>query len=91
MTVIVIVPIVLNSLQFIVQDMFLKKSDFEITDMDVLKKFYCSNDNEDLDVSLTKDKENTVELEIETAAPSSVRPVNEKVAVNIDEEAKHDN
>lgn len=73
-----IIPIILNSLQFIVQDMFLKKSDFEITDMDILKKFYCTHDNEDLDISLTRSREGTLELDTGTAVPSSSKPKLEK-------------
>ncbi len=47
------VPIVMNSLQFVIQDTFLKKSDFEITDVDIMRKYYDCTDLEDLETSLT--------------------------------------
>ena len=73
-TVIVLVPIILNSIQFIIQDMFLKKNDFEITDIDILKTFYSSIQNEELDISFTgvKDNNGGTELDSRTAVPSSV-------------------
>ena len=73
-TVIVLVPIILNSIQFIIQDMFLKKNDFEITDIDILKTFYSSIQNEELDISFTgvKDNNASTELDSRTAVPSSV-------------------
>ena len=65
-------PIVLNSIQFIIQDMFLKKNDFEITDMDILKTYYCTTQNEDLDVSLTAGKGENPGIDLKTAVPGSV-------------------
>lgn len=51
--VVVIVPMTLNTLQFVIQDTFLKKSDFEITDVDIMRKYYDCTDMEDLETSLT--------------------------------------
>lgn len=48
--------------------MFLKKNDFEITDMDILQKYYSNIQNEELDVSLTKDRSDS---EPKTAVPAS--------------------
>lgn len=70
---IVIVPIILNSIQFIIQDTFLKKSDFEITDMEILKRFYTTSDNEDLDTSLT-DVKTEAELQSHIHNPQTAVP-----------------
>lgn len=43
----------LNTLQFVIQDTFLKKSDFEITDVDIMRKYYECTDAEELETSLT--------------------------------------
>ena len=50
--VIVIVPLILNTIQFVIQDTFLKKSDFEITDVEVMRKYYDCTEGEDLETSL---------------------------------------
>lgn len=57
-TVVVIAPLTLNTLQFIIQDMFLKKSDFEITDIEVMKKYYDCTEGEDLETSLNQTSNN---------------------------------
>ena len=50
--VIVIVPLILNTIQFVIQDTFLKKSDFEITDVEVMRKYYDCTEGEELETSL---------------------------------------
>lgn len=49
-TVVIIIPITFNTIQFVIQDTFLKKSDFEITDVEIMKKYYdCTNEVEQLE------------------------------------------
>ena len=55
----------LNTLQFVIQDTFLKKSDFEITDLDVMKKYYDCTNMEDLETSLTKTTDMTSTTEMQ--------------------------
>jgi STIMATE family len=52
--VVVVVPTIMNTFQFVIQDTFLKKGDFEITDVEIMKKYYDCTEGEDLDSSLTK-------------------------------------
>ena len=51
---VVVVPTIMNTIQFVIQDTFLKKGDFEITDVEIMKKYYDCTEGEDLDTSLTK-------------------------------------
>lgn len=52
--VVVVVPTIMNTFQFVIQDTFLKKGDFEITDVEIMKKYYDCTEGDDLDTSLTK-------------------------------------
>lgn len=43
--VVFVIPVVLNVMQFLVQDTFIKKNDFEITDIDIMRDYYdCLGD-----------------------------------------------
>lgn len=44
---VVIIPLIMNTLQYIIQDAFLKKSDFEITDIEIMKKYYSTGGGEE--------------------------------------------
>ena len=73
--VIVIVPLVLNTLQFVIQDTFLKKNDFEITDVDVMKKYYDCTDSQELETSLTQARDSTVSIELKQESdPKAAKP-----------------
>jgi STIMATE family len=73
--VIVIVPLVLNTLQFVIQDTFLKKNDFEITDVDVMKKYYDCTDAQELETSLTQTRESAVSIELkQDSDPKASKP-----------------
>jgi len=73
----VIVPLVLNTVQFVIQDTFLKKNDFEITDVDVMKKYYDCTDAQELETSLTQARDSTVSIELKSEGnPKSFLPSN---------------
>jgi hypothetical protein len=73
--VIVIVPLVLNTIQFVIQDTFLKKNDFEITDVDVMKKYYDCTDAQELETSLTQGRDSAVSVELkDESGPKAVLP-----------------
>lgn len=55
--VVVVVPTIMNTVQFVIQDTFLKKGDFEITDVEIMKKYYDCTEGDDLESSLTKSRE----------------------------------
>jgi len=39
-SVVFIIPVILNVLQFLIQDTFIKKNDFEITDIEIMRDHY---------------------------------------------------
>jgi hypothetical protein len=73
--VVVIVPITFNTIQFVIQDTFLKKSDFEITDVEIMKKFYeCTDEVEQLEGELIAKNDANSSIEMKTTEPERADP-----------------
>lgn len=72
--VVVAVPLTMNILQFIIQDTFLKKSDFEITDVEVMRKYYECTSEEELEKSLSRGgnqgTDQNMSIELKPSAPA---------------------